>query len=372
VRLRKLIVPALGLLVLAGLGTPLGQSASSDTPAHQALKRFRKGANFGNYLEAPRKQDWGARYERGDLENVKSEGFDHVRLPIRWNDYTGGVPDFRIEPSFFARVDLLVTNALAVDLNILINIHHFDELTSNPTEFESKFQAIWRQIAQHYREQPNGLAFELLNEPKDAASTEVMNGIYEGAIQEIRKSNPKRTIFVGPGRWNSLDEVTKLKLPNDDNLIVTVHCYDPFLFTHQGASWSMPAAATIGIIYPGPPPEPITPDSRATNNRPSAAKWFGDYNRLPSEENPSSAKAFSARMEKVAAWAGENNRPIHLGEFGAYIKADSASRIRYYAEMRKTAERLGFGWAIWDWKAGFRYWDGNKPVEGMRTALFGR
>ena len=33
----------------------------------------------------------------------------------------------------------------------------------------------------------------------------------------------------------------------------------------------------------------------------------------------------------------------------------------------------GMGWAIWDWKAGFRYWDDRRaePVEGMRDAFFG-
>jgi endoglucanase len=77
-------------------------------------------------------------------------------------------------------------------------------------------------------------------------------------------------------------------------------------------------------------------------------------------------------MEKVARWSEENNRPIHVGEFGAYEKADRESRVRYYTDMRKTAERLGFGWAIWDWKAGFKYWTGSKPVEGMSDALFGK
>jgi len=77
-------------------------------------------------------------------------------------------------------------------------------------------------------------------------------------------------------------------------------------------------------------------------------------------------------MEKVAKWGQEHGRPIHLGEFGAYEKADRESRARYYHDMRQTAETLGFGWAIWDWKAGFKYWDNGKPVEGMREALFGK
>ena len=96
-----------------------------------------------------------------------------------------------------------------------------------------------------------------LEREKDTATTRVISPIYAEAIRQIRKSNPHRTLFVGPGKWNSLDEVPDLRLPDDSNLVVTVHCYDPFYFTHQGASWTMPDTATTGLVYPGPPPSPM-------------------------------------------------------------------------------------------------------------------
>jgi endoglucanase len=358
------------LLLILILGASHACLAASNTSAqaHAALRFFSKGANFGNYLEAPRTQNWGARYSEKDLDAMKAEGFDHVRLPIRWNAYCGPAPEFKIEQGLFEKVDFLVTNSLLRGLSILINIHHFDELTTDPQANAGKFHVLWKQIAEHYAAYPDRLAFELLNEPKDAATTEVMNTIYAEAIRVIRQSNPKRTIFVGPGRWNSLDEVEKLKLPeNDRNLIVTVHSYEPFLFTHQGASWTAPSTATTGIVYPGPPAKPVTPSEGARDKG-----WFERYNLLPREKNPSGPIAFRARMEKVARWAAENNRPIHLGEFGAFEKAERESRARYYSDMRRTAEELGFGWAVWDWKAGFKYWSGDKPVDGMREALFSR
>ena len=175
-------------------------AAEVKSPAHAALELFGKGANFGNYLEAPRGQNWGATYSVRDLDAVKKEGFDHVRLPIRWNDYTGPAPTFTIEPALFAKVDFLVTNALSRGLNMIINIHHFDEFTSDPKANTKKFYALWRQIAEHYARQPQGLAFELLNEPRDAATTEVMNPIYAQAIRIVRESNLTRPIFVGPGK----------------------------------------------------------------------------------------------------------------------------------------------------------------------------
>ena len=250
-----------------------GKAPGGTTAGHLALARFMRGVNFGNYLEAPPKANWGLRYDVSDLENAKKEGFDHVRLPVGWHHYTSEGPNYSIDPALFAKVDLFVTNAVSRGLGIIINIHHFDEFTSKPLENTNKILAIWRQVAERYRSQPPLLAFELINEPKDAATTEGMNPIYAGLIAAIRESNPDRTIFVGPGRWNSLDEVEKLQLPEDDrNLIVTVHCYDPFLFTHQGASWTMPDPATTGIVYPGPPTSPRNPNPES-GGKPWVARW---------------------------------------------------------------------------------------------------
>jgi endoglucanase len=347
-------------------------AAAEVSPAHRAAEHFRKGANLGNYLEAPRTQSWGRSYSLKDLDTIKSEGFDHVRIPIRWNDYAGPAPEFRIEPELYAKADFLVTNALSRGLSVLINIHHFDEFTTDPKGERPKLKALWGQIASHYNSAPEKLAFEILNEPKDAATTEVMSQVYGEVIPIIRQTNPDRTLFVGPGRWNSLDEALKLKLPeNDHNLIVTVHCYDPFYFTHQGATWSGPDTATRGIVYPGPPKKPLEPAASVTN-RTHVVNWIKRYNTTPAVDNPSGPKAFRPRMEKVRDWAKANHRPIHLGEFGAYQMADRESRVRYYRDMRKACEELGFGWAIWDWSAGFKYWTGMAPVEGMHEALFGK
>lgn len=343
-------------------------AAGSQEPGQAGLENFRRGANFGNYLEVPPGQTWAVVHTIEDIRAVKKQGFDHIRLPVGWQNYAGEAPGYKIKPEIFQKVDSIVTNSLNEGLAIIVNVHHFDAFTSDPDARASEFEALWRQIGEHYKSYPNKLAFELLNEPKDAATTEKMNAIYARVIPVIRETNPDRTLFVAPGRWNSLDEVSKLRLPESDrNLIVTVHSYEPFLFTHQGASWTGSATETTGIVYPGPPKTPVTPKGDHPNK-----KWFEAYNTLSTDQNPCGPKAFAGRMEKVAEWAQQHHRPVHVGEFGAYRKADQDSRARFYRDMRRTAERLGFGWAIWDWKAEFRYWDGSQPLPGMKEALFGK
>jgi endoglucanase len=361
-------ISAMLCVAVAGAATP-ADIAKASTPAHRLARQFLRGANFGNYLEAP-PNSWGnIRYTAEDFARARAEGFDHVRLPVAWHHYAGAAPDFALSPEIFAKVDFLVTNATAHGLAAIVNIHHFDAFTSDPAAHKAKFLALWRQIAAHYARAPASVAFELLNEPKDAATTTVMNPIYAEAIALIRRAQPERLLLVGPGKWNSLDELPALRLPEDDRLLVTVHCYEPFLFTHQGASWAGRSPRTRGIVFPGPPPEPVTP---ASGIEPWATNWIERYNTRPAAENPSGPTAFAAKFKAAKAWAEQQGRPIHLGEFGCYQVADAASRARYYAAMRATAEAHGFGWAVWDWKAGFKYWDdqADRPAPGMREALF--
>jgi endoglucanase len=280
------------LVITCRLSADTGKNLSrieKDTPAHKAAARFRRGANLGNYLEAPRGQNWGASYTADDFRHVRQEGFDHVRLPIAWHHYAGSGPQFKLSDEIFSKADFLVHEALKNNLSAIVNIHHFDEFTSDPAQHKQKFLALWQQIAEHYAKLPASVAFELLNEPKDKATTSVMNRIYADAIRLIRKTNPARTIFVGPGKWNQAAELRSLQLPADDrNLIVTIHCYDPFYFTHQGASWAGPDVKKLrGIRFPGPPREPLKYDH---NLPPHVRRWLESYNREPAATNPCSPR----------------------------------------------------------------------------------
>jgi endoglucanase len=347
--------------------------ASHDTPAYRAAKRFKHGANLGDYLETTPKHFLGGIVTADEFARMKQEGFDHVRVPVGWQHYTGPGPDFTLDPIIFARVDFAVTNALKNGLAVMINIHHFDELDQDPTNTTGEFLAIWRQVAAHYRDFPPQLAFELDNEPHDQATTAIMNPIQARAIAEIRKTNPNRTIFVEPGNWGAISELKNLALPPDDNVIVSVHCYDPFYFTHQGATWAGPDPKATGIVFPGPPAQPLAVDP-AWNLRPHVLDWIHKYNTLPAAENPCSPAAFTGKIKYARAWSDYYGRPVHIGEFGCFTTADPQSRANFYSAFRQAAEAQDIGWCIWDWSAGFRYWDRkhDRPMPGMRAALFGK
>jgi endoglucanase len=352
--------------------TEMKRIVSRDTPAHRAAKKFMRGTNLGNYLEAPPNQNWVARYTADDFIHIHDEGFDHVRLPIAWHLYAGPAPDFKLSDEIYSKADFLVTNAFEHGLNVIVNIHHFNEFYRDPAGQKEKLYAIWRQLTAHYASFPDRLAFELVNEPMGEATTTVLNPIYAEVIRQIHKTSPHRTLFLGPGKWNSIDELGDLSLPDDDdNLIVTVHCYDPFFFTHQGATWAGRDTRVTGIVFPGPPATPLVPDSALELN-PRVLDWIQRYNTLPTDQNPCSVLAFRGKLRQARQWSDYYGRPVHVGEFGCYEKADPQSRARFYAAFRQTLDDLGLGWAMWDWKAGFKYWDtqADGPAPGMRQALF--
>ncbi len=292
-----------------------------------------RGVNLGNALEAPREGDWGLVLEEGYFERIATAGFDSVRVPIRWPAYAATEPPYALSPTILARVDWVIEQALSHDLAVVINIHHYDALVEDPEGQRDRFLAIWRQIAEHYAHVDDRLFFEILNEPHGALDAARWNSLLAEALQTIRASNPDRWVIVGPGQWNSYRGLRALVLPEADRrLVVTFHYYDPFHFTHQGAEWVEGSEPWLGTTWNGTPRE---------------------------------VAEIRQAFDEVARWADAYRRPVYLGEFGAYSKADMASRVRWTAQVAREAEQRAFGWAYWEFGAGFGAYD---PVAGAWRA----
>ena len=184
------------------------------------------------------------------------------------------------------------------------------------------------------------MALELLNEPNKNLTAEKWNKILSEAVKVVRRSNPTREIVIGPAGWNAIAELPNLKLPEKDrHLIVTVHYYSPFQFTHQGAEW---AGA-------------------------EAHKWLGNkWTGTKAEQ-----QAVVLDLDKAITWAVEHQRPMYLGEFGAYNKADMESRARWTAFVADEALKHKMGFAYWEFCSGFGVYDPQKNqwIEPLKQAL---
>lgn len=289
-------------------------------------RRLGRGINFGNALEAPSYEgEWGLRLREEYFQVVAEAGFDSVRVPIRWSTHARKSEPYTIDPRFFERIDWVVEQALAHDLLVILDLHHMNEMMAGPDLHKPFFLALWAQIAERYQGAPPEVIFELLNEPHDQLSAEKWNEILPEAIAVIRATNPTRAIIVGPTQWNNIHQLPTLQLPSDDrNLIVTFHYYDPFQFTHQGAEWVAGSAAWLGSTWTG-----------------------GEWQQ----------REITSAFDRAAAWAEREGRPLFLGEFGAYSRADLESRARWTAFVARAAEERGISWAYWEFGAGFGAYD---------------
>jgi endoglucanase len=304
-------------------------------------KLIGRGVNIGNALdrEVELDDEWSFIVKDEHFQLIKDAGFNSVRLTVRWSTRTMDKPPYTIDPNFLKRVDLAVNSAMSRNLAIIINYQNYFEFYRDPNGLKPKFLATWEQLAEHYKGYPNTLIFELLNEPQENIKAGDWNALIKETLAIVRKTNPNRMIVIGPANFNAFSNLRYLELPWDDrNIILTFHYYLPHKFTHQGTSWTKDSNDWLGT------------------------KWTGSE-----DERKFVKKDFDA----VAGWARARNRPVYLGEFGSYEKADMDSRVLWTKCVADEAVAHGFSFTYWQFTYNMAVYDrGSKTwVKPLLEAL---
>ncbi|MGD9556485.1 MAG: glycoside hydrolase family 5 protein [Mangrovibacterium sp.] len=336
--------------------------AKTDSPSDFILG---KGTNLAHWLSQSRQR--GAEREKfiqeDDIRQIASMGFDHVRLPIdeeqMW-DENGK----RHEDAF-----QLMTNCLdwcvkyklraIVDLHILRS-HHFNAkekpLWTDPKE-QQKFCDLWLDLSSALKHYPLSMAaYELMNEAV-ADDPDDWNRLLAKCFSALRKAEPERLIVIGSNRWQSAGTFDVLKVPDDPNIILSYHFYEPFLLTHYHASWTDLKNYRGPVHYPGivltQEEFNALPDDQKNQvhrfvNKPFNKNTMLDMMRLPIER----AKELKLRL--------------YCGEYGIVSDAPEADRLRWYADMTEIFREQGIGSANWNYKSdqfGLINNDGSKNVK---------
>jgi endoglucanase len=330
---------ALAALVAGGLGAqPQAPPASAGfTPVDpfEQVKQMGRGVNIIGY--DPLWNDFAkARFQARHFQIIHDGGFQTVRVNLQVFRHMNQAN--QLNETWFQTLDWVVKNGLANHLQVILDEHDYGTCGTDAAACKPKLLAFWEQVAEHYKDAPASVLFEILNEPNGQLTPEVWNGLLKEALAVIRKTNPQRNVIVGPASWNNIHYLDRLQLPaGDRHIIATVHYYLPMEFTHQGASWN-----------------------RATANL-SGVKWGTDQEKQRVVDD----------FNGVQQWSKTENRPILLGEFGAYDKGDMDSRVRYTSFVARTAESLGWAWTYWQFDSDFIVWDMAKDrwVEPIWKAL---
>src|SRR4051812_16106588 len=325
------------LAILMPLSFAVPSRAAAPADAFARNKKLGRGVNVIGY-DPIWKHRGSGRFQAGHFREIRKAGFDHVRINLHpFRDNRGG-QEGKLRDEYLRTLDWAVDQALGNELQVILDFHEFQLMSREPEKHKAGFLAIWNTLAERYKDRPGELLFEVLNEPHGKFTAELWNEYFREALAVIRRTDPGRTVIVGPVQWNAIQQLHTLSLPSDDrNLIVTVHYYNPFEFTHQGAPW--------------------------TNMR--------DNHGIPWTATPEEQAAVRRDLDKAQAWSRNENRPIYLGEFGAYDKADMPSRARYVGFVAREAEARGWSWAYWQFDGDFILYDipGKHWVEPLRDAL---
>jgi endoglucanase len=269
-----------------------------------------RGINLGGVLDRrDGRLGWEVRSQH--LDAIAAAGFTTVRLPVRW---------WGAEVPLEAHARRIAHACWARGLAVMLTMHHADAVYRDPAGAAEPLAALWHDLAARYRDAPGPLAFELLNEPRTPMTPADWNALLPRLLQAVREIDPARPVVVGGAEMSTIAGLRALELPDDDQLIATIHYYEPFRFTHQGASWEEGSEAWLGTRWG-------TADDRA---------------------------AVTADLEEAAAWA---NGPLLVGEFGTLETADHASRVAWTGWVRRELERLELPWAYWDFATDFGAYD---------------
>lgn len=260
-------------------------------------------------------------FDFATFDKLKMLGFDHIRLnlvPFKHLDESNALTS-----TYLTVVHRVLNEALQRNLKVIVDVHEFLYCQPHPQECQVKLRNTWKSLATALKDYDNRVGFEILNEPGGQMTVALWNEMILENLAIIRTDNPTRKVIFGPLDANSFHRLEEVQFPrNDHNLIMSIHYYEPFIFTHQQAPWSSLA-----------------------NSGPVSWGTQADLDKLEDD------------FTTVRNWAKANNLPIYVGEFGVYDLAPTGDRYCFFYHLVRNFENLNLSWAYWQLNVDFRLLD---------------
>jgi len=317
------------------------------------LEGFYRGINLGGWLsqcgDNYNEKHYSEFITESDIKRISSWGLDHVRLPIDYNVIQTDDGEF-IEEGF-KHIDDCISWCKKYDLKLVFDIHKANGYVFDNPEYcmffeddhlQQLFINLWLEIARRYGDD-DGIIFELLNEITEARFTEPWNEISTRTIKAIHEVKPNMVIIIGGIYNSSLYGLTLLPKPVDDHVAYTFHCYDPMVFTHQGAYWVPQMESDYRLKYRIP----------ISTMRAESKKIFCDdfeAQFAPLEDKIIDSDYFRNDFKEVLDVAKKWNVEIYCGEYGVIDEADRDSALEWYRDIHEVLDENKIPRAAWSYK----------------------
>ena len=359
-RFRSGLLSYLSLTLL--LGVLPARSFATETGTGSAAPTFKRGISIGHWLAKVRDGVYGAPwFGRDDVRWIAQQGFDHIRYPVDgrlWLLADGSLDETKIAP-FLQAVKWTRENGLGsvLDMHFLPG-GTYDPNSQDPTIYTDdrarvKAAEFWGKVARRFSAEGAYLRFELINEPM-APRNGQLNALNSTLLAAIRQSDQNRVVYLTSNESSSFATLEDVVVPDDPHVVLLLHYDEPLVFTHQRTSWKHCPPDMPLVHFPGKVPD-------MTGIVPS------DHFAMKASGTELTVADIEAAFAKATAWLRQHatGKEIYLGEFGCYEGAPAESRRAYIAAVRATAERNGWGWAIWDYKSSFAV----RTADGKPTAV---
>ena len=337
---------SVALLVVAAISANAAkgsQSQPTNGVPSVLLSKLNRGVNitrwFG-YVKADDTELFKNYLTDADIANFKKLKVTYVRLclapEVIYREGTPDVTNLRFIDGALAKLE-------KAGMAVLWDLHDNGQMKLDaPDHDNSGFIKFWQSIASHYKgKSEESVVFELLNEPIFQKNPDVWYKLQAKTVAAIREIDPNRTMLVASTGWNGIDTLLSMKPLEEKNLIYSFHCYDPFTFTHQGASWAGDFQKSLTDI-----PFPSSPEAvdAIIKKIPEASRaGVIDYGTHRYD-----ATYLRQRLESCVQWGNQNRVPVLLGEFGAYPPvAPAESRGRWFEAMASAIKEFNLPNCLW-------------------------
>lgn len=318
---------------------------------------YQHGIDLGGWLSQCNHTE--ERYDtfitKEDLAVVKSWGLDHVRVPVDYELVEDAEGNYKEEG--FRRLENVIGWCLEYGLNMILDLHKtfgfsFDNGEQEFGFFENesyqeRFYRLWEQFAQRYGKYKDHLAFELLNEVTEKRFSDEWNRISNICVARIRKFAPDIWILIGGYYNNSIESLPDLAMPADDRIVYNFHCYEPLVFTHQGAHWvdgmdvnfRMPFDCTYGKYVK---------DSHENLDcyRDLEDTCFTGFD----EDEMIGIPYFERMVADAVRVAEERNVPLYCGEYGVIDHVTPEDTLKWYKMITACFDKHNIGRAAWSYR----------------------
>lgn len=314
------------------------------------MKRFEgymRGINLGGWLSQCAEYSEGhysSFIAENDIKTISEWGLDHIRLPVDYNVIED--EDGRVLPNGYKHIDDCIEWCEKYGLNVIIDLHKtkgfaFDNTAENNIMFDShelqkRFISLWTNIAARYGKNGN-VVFEPLNEVSKIDSRK-WNALISKLLSAIRPFAPDKKIIFGGTQWNSVHTLKLLEIPDDKNIVYNFHFYEPFLFTHQHASW-LSAVSDISMRYPG-----TMEIYRKTSEN------IGCFGSGLKNTDEMGAEFMDKLISEAVDAAVNADVPLYCGEYGVIDQAVISDTAVWFEDIHSVFEKHGIGRAVWTYK----------------------